>query len=98
MPKKSYPVIPPHIRVTAKRDYEVVRIDEFKDGKTLGECRWEPPQIVVKNGQSEKETFSTTLHELLHALSFEYDIALTETQVLKLEKGLLRLLLLNKLI
>lgn len=96
MAKKKYPPIPSHIRLTAKRDYEVTYINNFKDPKQLGECRWEPPQIVIKTGQSDKENFSTVLHEIIHAVSFEEDINLTETQVLKLEKGLLRLLRLNK--
>lgn len=98
MPKRKYPQIPSHVRLTPKRDYEVTYINNFKDPKQLGECRLEPPQIVIKADLPPKEKFSTFIHELIHAISFEEDINLTETQVLKLERGLLRVLRLNKLI
>ena len=98
MAKKKWPTIPSHVRTTSKRDYEVTYIDQFKDVDQLGECRQDPPQIVIKSGQTSKEELSTGIHEILHALSFDYDINLTETQVLKLEKALLNLLRLNKLI
>lgn len=96
MAKKVYPPIPSHIRVTSKRDYAVMHIDEFKDPHQVGSCTNDPPQIIIKKGLSDKEHFSTVLHEVLHSLSFEHDINLTETQVLKLEKALFRLLTLNK--
>jgi hypothetical protein len=95
MAKRKYPTVPSHIRITAKRDYEVTYINNFKDPIQLGECRWEPPQIVIKAGQCDKEMFSTVLHEVIHAISFEEDINLTEKQVLKFEKGILRVLKLN---
>lgn len=95
MAKRKYPPIPSHIRITSKRDYQVMYVDSFRDDEQLGECRWNPPQIVAKAGQSDKEIFSTILHESIHALDFEEDIGLTETQVLKLERGLLRMLKLN---
>lgn len=98
MAKRKYPAIPSHVKTKSKRDYEVTFIDQFKDLKQLGECRQDPPQIVIKTGQSSKEEYSTFIHEVLHALSFDYDINLTESQVLKLEKALLNLLKLNKLI
>lgn len=96
MAGKKYPPVPPRIRATSKKDYEVVFIDEFADGKTLGECRWEPPQIVLKTGQSPKETFSTFVHEVIHMFAHEAGITLTETQVLKAEAYFLKLARLNK--
>lgn len=95
MSRKKYPPIPPHVRVTSKRTFEVVHIEQFKNKETMGECRFEPTQIVLKKGQTPKEEFSTFLHECIHAVAVENDVELTETQVLKLEKGFLRLLLLN---
>jgi hypothetical protein len=96
MARRKYPAIPSHIRITAKRDYEVTYIDNFKDDpKQLGECRWNPPQIVVKADQPIGEKFSTVIHESIHALDFEEDIGLTERQVLKLERGIFRMLKLN---
>lgn len=98
MAKRKYPAIPSHARITSKRDYEVTFIDNFKDGKQVGECRQEPSQIVVKRGQTPKEEYSTFLHECIHAADYEYEIGLSEKQVLKLEKALLKYLLLNKVI
>jgi hypothetical protein len=96
MARRKYPAIPSHIRITAKRDYEVTYIDNFKDDpKQLGECRWQPPQIVIKQEQPAGEKVSTCIHECIHSLDFELDIKLTETQVLKLERGIFRMLKLN---
>ena len=88
--------IPPRVRVTAKRDYEVLFVDDFKDGKTLGECRYDPPQIVIKTGQSDRETIKTFIHEMVHAIDAETGVGLTETQVRKLEEGIYRAMRLNK--
>lgn len=95
MPRRKYPAIPSHVRVTSKRDYEVTYIDEFKDVEQQGECRMDPPQIVIKAGDPIGEKFSTFIHETIHALDFEDKISLTETQVLKLERGIFRMLKLN---
>jgi hypothetical protein len=99
MSKYKWPSIPAWARITAKRSYQVMFTDEFlNDHQQLGECRFDPPQIVIKNGQSEREKFGTYAHEAIHAASEEYDIGLTETQVRKLEKALVNYLRLNKLV
>lgn len=68
--------------------YEVLFIDEFKSPSILGETRLEDKQIVLKNGQTPKELVKTYIHECLHAVSEEFDVNLTEQQVLKLEEAL----------
>jgi len=68
--------------------YEVLFIDEFKSPSTLGETRLEDKQIVLKNGQTPKELVKTYLHECLHAVSEEFDVNLTEQQILKMEEAL----------
>lgn len=95
---RKYPPTPPRLFVNAKKSYEVVHIESFKDERVVGECRPEPPQIVLKKGQTPKEEFSTLIHEVCHMLSFEGDVNLTETQVLKLEKVVLKFLTANKFI
>lgn len=87
--------IPALIRITAKIAYEVLFVEDFKDGKTAGECRWDLKQIVIKNGMSKTETVKTFIHETIHAIDGENKIGLTETQVLKLEEGIYRTLRLN---
>lgn len=76
-------------RVTiGNNSYEILFIDEFSSPSTLGETRLEDKQIVLKNGQTPKELVKTYIHECLHAVSEEYDVGLTEQQILKLEESL----------
>jgi len=82
----------PHVIQVKKTKCEVCWIDDFKDGNTLGETRFNPTQIILKAGQTPKEAFSTYAHEVLHFLSDEYDAKLTEKQVLALEKALIWIL------
>ena len=98
--KKLKDLIPSTTRITSKVSYEVVFIDNFPDEKQVGECRQNPSQIVIKNGESDTETWATYIHEVLHALSFEYGEKnpLTETQVLWLEKAVKNFIRLNKLV
>lgn len=72
-------------------------IDSFLDPETMGETRFDPKQIILKKGYSDKETVHTYLHECLHALSHEFDIGLTEEQVKSFEKGLYYILKSNNL-
>lgn len=95
MARRKYPEIPSSIKINAKKIYEVLHIDEFAHGDYLGECRFEPAQIVIKKGQSPKEEFSTFLHEVIHMISEEAKVPLTEKQVLRLEKFVLKLLIVN---
>lgn len=92
--------IPSKVRITSKVSYEVVFIDAFKDECQVGECRYNEKQIVIKNGLSDTETWSTYLHEVTHALSFEYGhkFPLTENQVIWIEKGIKNFLRLNNLV
>lgn len=84
--KKIRNKIPSSVVVNKKR-YEVLWVDSFADPEVLGEKRVDPNQIVLKTGESDKETVLTFGHELLHAVADEYEAKLTETQVRKLEKG-----------
>ncbi|MBR9701050.1 hypothetical protein GOV11_04250 [Candidatus Woesearchaeota archaeon] len=44
--------------------------------------------IYIKQGLTHGETFYVFIHEVVHAIEVEYDLYLSESQVLKLEKGL----------
>lgn len=77
----------PHRIKVGPTEYEVLYVDDFKDGATLGETRFDPPQIVLKDDQTAKETVLTMFHEMLHAISNEYSAKLTETQVRALEQS-----------
>lgn len=67
--------------------YEIVWVDDFPDGKTCGETRFEKKQIAIKAGMSTKLTVITLIHEYLHAFSDVYGLGLTENQILKMEKS-----------
>ena len=95
MLKKLVQFLPSKVRITSKVTYEVVFIDDFLDGKTLGECRHETKQIVIKKGLSATETLKTLIHEITHALALENEFTLTEQTVLHLESAIYRLLRLN---
>lgn len=85
--RKFKSLIPHRIQLNKNSWYEIVWISEFKDGNTLGEMRPDEQQIVIKTEESPKVTVITYLHEVLHSISDEYDVGLTETQILKLEKA-----------
>lgn len=88
--------IPPRIRITSKVTYEVRWTDEFKDPDQLGECCPSTKQIVIKTGLKKRKAFYVFLHEVLHAISLEHELELTEAQVEGLELGLDRLARLNR--
>ena len=70
-----------------KGNYEVVYVNDFIDGNTLGETTFDKKQIRIKNNLTEKQTVLVFFHEVFHALSAEFNINLTENQVLALEKA-----------
>lgn len=63
----------------------------------VGETRFDTRQILIELGHSAKQTVITYIHELTHAFSGEYDLGLTETQVLKIENTIYYLLKHNNL-
>ncbi len=88
--------IPPSVHTGKKDRFEVVWVDGFpasKDGRVVqGETRFDPKQIALRLGQTEREAVLTYLHEVIHAVDFTHSIGLTETQVQKLERALIPIL------
>lgn len=85
--KKLRQNIPNTTRAKAKEVVEILWIDEFKNGDTYGETRFNPTQIVINKNQSDKEAIFTLFHEFLHLCDDTYEVGLTEKQVRKLEKA-----------
>jgi hypothetical protein len=86
--------IPNKVRSKSRSSYEVLWTDEFhfdeKTGKkTYGTTRFDPNLITLNINQADKETIHTYWHEFIHALSVDYNLQLTETQVENLEKSYL---------
>jgi IMP dehydrogenase/GMP reductase len=86
--KKLTRGIPHRVQVARNAFYEVLYVDAFVQEDVLGETRFDRKQIVIKDKQHPKEKVHTYIHELLHAISEEYEVNLTEAQVRALEKAL----------
>ena len=84
--------IPSKVQIAKSSSYEVVWIDSFDNDTVLGETRFDKRQIVIKKGLSPKITVVTYLHEVIHAISAEHNVELTENQVLALENSFYYLL------
>jgi hypothetical protein len=87
--KKYYKNIPSSIKIN-KATYEVLWTNDFpKDHDQLGESRFgEVKQIVINLNQPIKEAVHTYFHEMIHAISVEYEVNMTEKQVRAFEKSL----------
>lgn len=87
--------IPSRIMIARKKWYDVVwstNLTNYQGKQLYGATSQDPPVITIQTGMSPKLTVITYLHELAHALSFEYDLDLTEKQIQKLEKSFYYLL------
>jgi hypothetical protein len=81
--------IPNKVQVTSKIFYEILwspKIHKAEDA--CGLMRPDTKQIIIEQGHPPKLTTVIYLHEVLHAFSEEYDLKLTENQILKMEKAL----------
>ena len=86
--KKLHKRIPTQIKIKDQL-FEIVWSTEIiNDKHIMGMTRFDPNQIIIKIGQSPKETVHTYIHEVVHAIDYVYDIDLTEEQVLAIESSL----------
>jgi hypothetical protein len=77
---------PNKVRIKARVHYEIVWTDEFVDAPdNRGECRFDTKQIVLLRGMADGPTFETLIHELLHAIEFEYEIKMPHASIYALE-------------
>ena len=80
--------IPSKVRVKAKTPHIHIGYKALGEKNRLGEY-WPTEKIIwIEPMQKSKDVVCTYLHELIHCISDEYDIRLTEKQVLKLEEAL----------
>lgn len=80
--------IPTKVQIASKNHYEVLLIKDFHGEDTYGEARYAEKQIVLRSDLGPKIMTETFYHEVLHALSEEHNIGLTEEQVLHFESTL----------
>lgn len=96
MRKKSYPS---SIKVRNRR-YRVVLSpiiaeNGLDDTNLRGWCDPQEKIILLRNTLSEKELFETFVHELLHAIEFEWKTEIPHALVYKLEGPLVQVLKTN---
>lgn len=88
--------IPTSIRIKSKIKYEVVWTDLIGGNeKTLAECRYDSKQIVIKNGQSDTDKLKAFIHEVFHAIEFEYRIPIPHKIIYLLEHAIFKIIKLN---
>lgn len=96
-------MIPSKVRIKRNAVYSVVYQDIIEENKHLeGLCiRVQIPgemnirQIILKKGMSRTQTELAFIHELLHAVEFEYDIKIPHLLVYALETPIHKILKLN---
>lgn len=75
--------------------YTIKLVKKFDQPDVLGECDDTKKEIRILASLGSVEMFKTFLHELCHAVDFEYNLKLKHKQVYKLEEALLKLLVEN---
>lgn len=88
--------IPHKVRFTHKISYEVLWVDRFDESNVLGICDYQRRQIRLHKNLKGDEALSVFFHEILHAMAYEYEFSLTESQVEAIELGFKRFFKLNK--
>jgi hypothetical protein len=86
--KKKLKAIPARVQIAPKVHYEVTWQKEILDTKgnhLYGITDLDNKIITIKMGMSPKLTVETYIHEVFHAFSHEFNLDLTENQVLGLE-------------
>lgn len=89
--KQKMSEIPSRVQLGPKVFYDIVWQSEIKDtkgNKLHGLTDLTNKLIIIEMNQPARITVETYLHELTHAYSEEYNLGLTEPQVLDIEKGL----------
>lgn len=86
--KKKVSEIPSKIQIAPRLFYDVTWQKEIVDTKgnhLYGLTDLTNKIITIKMDMSPKLTVETYIHEVVHAFSEEYQLGLTENQVLKME-------------
>lgn len=87
---------PSHIKIKNKVSYEVAHVESFRDPDVMGETRFDSKMIVIKKGQSPKQEWKTTCHEILHSICYERGIDISHKAIYQLEEALYYLVFHNK--
>lgn len=73
--------------------YDVKFKGEIESRKDIyGYCNGDLKEIIIKKGLSGDERAKTMIHELLHAIEFEYGLAIEHSLIYKLEEPIYNLI------
>lgn len=86
--------IPKTLKVK-NRTYKVRLFEEIDNGKLAGLVDFDDKEIHVATDFGYGESESTLIHEMLHAISYEYGFDLSEPKVLALEEAIYKTFLKN---
>lgn len=80
-----------------KTNYKIIFVEKIKGRVAKGQaivgyCNQKKKHLVIRDSQTDREAFSTLLHECLHAIEFEYEIKIKHKLVYELEKAMEQLL------
>lgn len=68
--------------------YTISYTQTVEKGELAGRCFHDQKKMDIAMDQIPEEVESTVIHEILHAISYEYKFPLSESKVLKLEQAL----------
>lgn len=79
--------IPNSIQISSSITYEILWAKKiFKYEHCYGVTKSSKKEIILEQDHTAYRTVHTYVHEIIHAYSDEYNLNLTETQVLGIEK------------
>lgn len=84
-----------HVRITSRVRYEVLLLAEYVGGKDLGRCDPNKKQMLISMKHGKREAERTFIHEVLHAIEFEYDLRIPHALIRILEIPIWKILKLN---
>lgn len=89
--------IPSKIKIRGRVFYQVVWSEVIKDNPDImGLAEPNEKTIYLKLGMSDTETMKTLIHEVIHAIEFEWDQPIPHKITYTLEEGIWKILKLNK--
>ena len=62
----------------------------------MGICNATARIIIIKSNLSDTQALETLIHELLHAIAFEFGIKIPHSLIYAIERPIIRILKLNK--
>ena len=89
--KHKASLIPSKIQIGPKTFYDIVwqkEIVDTKGNQLCGLADLNNKIITIKLDMSPRLTVETYIHEIIHSVSDQYELGLTENQVLSMEKAL----------